>query len=122
MSSTRLALSLDCDDPRPLSRFWADLLGGNVVVTSDDHAVVEVDRTLLLVAMRVKHYVAPTWPQGTVPKQMHIDVEVDDVVEAERRAVSLGATRPESQLAPDIFRVLLDPAGHPFCLSTAFPT
>lgn len=116
-----MAISLDCDDPEPLSRFWAELLGGKVTATSDHHAVVTVDSALLLVTVRVKNYVRPTWPDARVPKQMHIDIDVDDLSEAERRAVSLGAVRAQSQLAPDVFLVLFDPAGHPFCLSTAFP-
>jgi hypothetical protein len=76
---------------------------------------------LLLVAMRVENYVAPTWPQGPVPKQAHIDLDVDDLQQAEKRALALGAIRAESQPAPEQFLVLFDPAGHPFCLSTAFP-
>jgi hypothetical protein len=65
--------------------------------------------------------VPPTWPQGPVPKQAHLDLDVDDLDQAEMRAVSLGAVRADFQEAPDRFRVLLDPAGHPFCLSTMVP-
>jgi hypothetical protein len=121
MSQIRMAISLDCDDPGPLSTFWAELLGGKITVTSENHTVVTVDRMLLLVAMRVENYVRPTWPEGPVPKQAHIDLDVDDLQQAEKRAISLGAVRAESQPAPEHFLVLFDPAGHPFCLSTAFP-
>src|SRR5580692_6165385 len=121
MTDLRLAISLDCDDPGPLSVFWADLLDGEVSARSENYAVVTVDRTLLLVAMRVENYVPPTWPQGPVPKQAHIDVEVEDLQQAEERAIALGAVPAESQRAPEIYRVLFDPAGHPFCLSSAFP-
>jgi hypothetical protein len=121
MSRLRLAISLDCDDPEPLGNFWADLLGGEISVATKDVAIVKVDQRLLLVAMRVENYVPPTWPEGPVPKQVHIDVDVDDLPEAERRAVSLGAVRAESQPEPQQFLVFFDPAGHPFCLSTAFP-
>ena len=121
MSKIRLgAISLDCADPEQLSGFWAELLGGEIAATSEDVAVVKLDH-LLLTAMRVDDYVSPTWPSGPVPKQTHIDLDVDDLAEAEKRAVSLGAVRAESQPAPDRFLVLFDPAGHPFCLSTVFP-
>lgn len=121
MSKIRLgAISLDCADPGQLSGFWAELLGGEIAATSEDVAVVKLDH-LLLTAMRVDDYVPPTWPRGPVPKQTHIDLDVDDLAEAEKRAVSLGAVRAESQQAPDRFLVLFDPAGHPFCLSTVFP-
>jgi len=32
-----------------------------------------------------------------------------------------GAVRPDFQPAPERYVVLLDPAGHPFCLSTQIP-
>jgi hypothetical protein len=121
MSKTRLAISLDCADPIPLSTFWARLLGGEVLRATDDVAIVKVDRMLLLVAMRVENYEPPTWPEGPVPKQAHIDIDVDDLDRAAKRAVSLGAVQAESQRSPDRYLVLFDPAGHPFCLSTEFP-
>jgi hypothetical protein len=48
--------------------------------------------------------------------QYHIDFDVDDLDEAERQAVALGATKFAHQPAPDSFRVLADPVGHVFCL------
>jgi hypothetical protein len=117
MSKIRLgAISLDCTDPGPLSTFWADLLGGEIVVTSEEIGIVKLDH-LLLTAMRVENYVPPTWPTGSVPKQGHIDLDVDDLDDAESRAISLGAVRARSQPEPESYLVLLDPAGHPFCLS-----
>jgi hypothetical protein len=46
---------------------------------------------------------------------MHIDIAVDDLAGAAAGAVDLGATLAEFQPQDDV-RVLLDPAGHPFCL------
>jgi len=85
--------------------------------------VVKLDR-VLLTAMRVEDYVAPTWPAGVVPKQGQIDLEVDDLADAEHRAVSLGAVRAQTQPEPESHLVLFDPAGHPFCLSLSanFPS
>jgi hypothetical protein len=107
---------LDCADPGPLGDFWADLLGGETVVNTDRIAIVRLDH-FLLTAMRVENYVPPTWPTGSVPKQGHIDLRVDDLDDAERRAISLGAIRAQSQPEPESYLVLVDPAGHPFCLS-----
>jgi hypothetical protein len=112
------AVSLDCADPAPLGAFWAALLGGEIVVERDDIVVVGLDH-LLLTAMRVQHHIPPTWPVGAVPKQCHVDLAVDDLDEAERRAVELGAALVEPQPDPESHRVLLDPAGHPFCVSLA---
>ena len=46
-----------------------------------------------------------------MPKQLHLDVMVDDVDAARPQVLVLGA----SLLAGDVFA---DPAGHPFCLYT----
>lgn len=122
MSDLRLGgISLDCDDPRRLARFWAALLEGQIVLDTDDVVVVTV-RNVLVTAMRVESYIAPTWPIGSVPKQAHIDVAVDDLVEAENRALSLGAVRASAQPDPESYLVLHDPAGHPFCLTTQIPS
>jgi hypothetical protein len=46
---------------------------------------------------------------------MHLDFQVDDLDEAVSEAVGLGATLADDQFQDNV-RVLLDPAGHPFCL------
>ena len=71
-------IGLDCADPGPLSAFWAELLGGEISFVSEDVTVVKLDH-LLLTAYRVEDYKPPTWPQGPVPKQAHIDLDVDDL-------------------------------------------
>jgi Glyoxalase-like domain len=111
---------LDCDDPVRLSNFWAALLGGEIIHTSASLAIVKLG-DMLLNAYRVEDHRPPTWPEGPLPKQAHIDLDVDDLRRAEERALSLGAVRAEWQPDPDSYLVLLDPAGHPFCLSTQFP-
>jgi hypothetical protein len=45
------------------------------------------------------------------------DIAVDDLAAAVADALALGATLAEFQPQEDV-RVLLDRAGHPFCLST----
>ena len=46
---------------------------------------------------------------------MHLDVQVGDLDAAAADAVALGATVAGAQPQENV-RVLLDPAGHPFCL------
>ncbi len=121
MAVARLgSIALDCADPSPLGAFWAELLGGEVAFTSDDFVAVKTDRGWLA-AVRVEDYHAPSWPDGDIPKQMHLDLAVDDLERAEAEAVRLGAVRADDQPSPDRWRVLLDPAGHPFCLSIQIP-
>ncbi|MDE3064391.1 MAG: VOC family protein [Acidobacteriota bacterium] len=121
MATIRLGgVGLDCDDPVRLSDFWASLLGGEIVYTSPSLAVVKLG-DLYVNAYRVEDHRPPTWPGGPVPKQAHLDLDVDDLAAAEQRAITLGARRADWQPEPDSYLVLLDPAGHPFCLSTQFP-
>lgn len=66
-------------------------------------------------------YAAPTWPDvaGVPAKMMHFEIEVADVNNAVASALSFGAREASPQPAdrdPSTLRVMLDPAGHPFCL------
>ncbi len=121
MALARLAsTALDCDDPAVLASFWADLVGGEVAYSSEEFCAVKTDRGWIA-TVRVAGHKPPTWPGPDVPKQMHLDLAVDDLDAAEAEAIRLGARKPGTQPAPDRWRVLLDPAGHPFCLSTQIP-
>ena len=64
---------------------------------------------------KVPNYVAPTWPDGPVPQQLHLDFLVPDLDEGEAHALAVGATKHDYQPGTT-FRVFLDPVGHPFCL------
>ncbi len=121
MTVARLALTaLDCAEPEPLAEFWAALLGGTIVLRTDEVVVVKTG-TMLLGATRVPDYAPPTWPGGATPKHMHLDLAVRDLDVAEETALRLGARKAETQPRPDRWRVYLDPAGHPFCLTVAIP-
>ncbi len=113
----RFGPSLDCTDSRELAAFWAAFLGGVVTMTGDGYAVVEVEQGWLT-AYEVEDYQPPTWPDGARPRQMHLDVSIKDLEDAESRALALGARKAEVQPSPAEWRVLLDPAGHPFCITT----
>jgi Glyoxalase-like domain len=114
------SVSLDCDDPEALGEFWSAVLDGEVAFASDAFVAVKFDRGWIS-AVKVDGYVAPTWPDDDRPKQMHLDLSVDDLDEAEAEVVRRGATRALTQPSPDRWRVLLDPAGHPFCITTQIP-
>lgn len=121
MATARLgSTALDCSDPSILADFWAALVGGEVAYRSDEFCAVKTDGGWLA-AVKVEHYKPPTWPDPAVPKQMHLDLKVDDLHSAQADAVRLGARVASEQPAPEKWRVLLDPAGHPFCLSTQIP-
>ncbi|MCV7169544.1 VOC family protein [Mycobacterium manitobense] len=116
------ATSIDCPDPAALADFYAALLGMHRLVEAPDGSVVAItDGTGVLAFMRVTDYVAPTWPEPGQLQQMHLDVSVDDITDAVAQAVALGAREAAHQQAPSLWRVMLDPVGHPFCLTTVTP-
>ncbi|WP_345494170.1 VOC family protein [Nocardia callitridis] len=109
-------MSLDSADTRQLGRFYCALLNFEVVHESDELVVLRGGGVLLTVE-RVEEHRVPDWPGNEVPKQMHLDLFVDDLDAAERAAIEIGAVKPDFQPAPQRWRVLLDPSGHPFCLT-----
>lgn len=113
------ATSIDCPDPAVLADFYSALLGMRRLVESPDGGVIAItDGTATLALMRVADYAPPTWPEPGQLQQMHLDVSVADLDAGVRQAVALGAREAAHQADPERWRVLVDPAGHPFCLTT----
>ncbi|MFE7437208.1 VOC family protein [Streptomyces tendae] len=113
------AVTFDCSDPAASARFWGEALGLPVAFNTDDFYLLGgKDGAPGLGFNRLPDYRPPTWPGADQEKQAHIDVGVDDLDAGEARLLALGATKPDFQPSPDRWRVLLDPAGHPFCVST----
>ena len=120
-----LSVVVDCADPEVSSRFWRTLLGyrrlyddvgpgGTDWVTIGEPA----DPANRVSFQRVEDYRAPTWPTGPRPQQLHLDLEVADLAEADERARAAGA-RPLAEAVvheDETYRVYADPDGHPFCL------
>ena len=113
-------VSLDSADPAALAEFYRQLLGFEVYLEGEDFVALK-GAGILLTAQLVDDYVPPTWPTGPVPKQVHLELAVDDLDAAEAAALALGATPGTPQPDPHQWRVLIDPAGHPFCLTTMIP-
>jgi hypothetical protein len=119
MAIARLwSVTLDCSDPQPVADFWAALTGGKVAHTSENFVGVETPGGTWIGAVRSPGHRPPEWPDGDTPQQIHLDFSVDDLDTAERDALEIGATKAAHQPQPGRWRVLLDPAGHPFCLTT----
>ncbi|WGW12588.1 VOC family protein [Saxibacter everestensis] len=106
---------IDCPDPTALAEFYGSLLDWGVTVDEGWAEIRPVDGSDCISFQQVEGYRAPQWPDQNVPQQMHLDLIVDDLDEGEETAIRLGASTAST--VPDkSFRVLLDPAGHPFCL------
>ena len=117
----RAFVSLDCADAVPLAEFWAAMLGGEIMFATAAGAVGVRTHGVWLIAIEISDYRPPTWPDAGIPKQIHLDLAVDDLETAVAESERLGATLAAVQPAPDRWRVMLDPAGHPFCLTIATP-
>ncbi len=116
----RVLVSLDCAEPAPLAAFWAAMLDGEVVFATPTTVIVR-SRPIWLTALQVSDYCPPTWPAGDVPKQVHLDLAVTDLDGAVAEAERLGGRLAPYQPASDRWRVLFDPAGHPFCVTNQIP-
>jgi hypothetical protein len=113
-----LSVDFDCPDPAGLARFYGAALGLPVRYSSDDFVLLGRDGAPGLGFVRQADYRPPTWPDPAHGKQAHLELGVEDLDTAQARMLSLGAVVAPFQPRPDVWRVLLDPAGHPFCLST----
>jgi catechol 2,3-dioxygenase-like lactoylglutathione lyase family enzyme len=119
---TLASVSIDCPDTDALAVFYRNLLGLEEAFATPDRGVICLAGAgPMLTLMRVEEYIAPSWPAGPQHQQMHLDLAVDDLDSAVAAAIALGARESEHQPASDQWRVLIDPIGHPFCLSTVRP-
>ncbi|GID11099.1 VOC family protein [Actinocatenispora rupis] len=110
---------LEAPDAPALARFYAELLGWRIASAEPGFATVgPPDGVAYLGFQTSREYRPPVWPaDGGAAQQMmmHLDFEVSDLAAALAHARRLGA-RPATLQPQESVRVLLDPAGHPFCL------
>ncbi|MDX2358546.1 VOC family protein [Dietzia sp. PP-33] len=125
ITTRRVVAALDCPDARELADFYATMLGWRV--HSDEQYPDWVDvlppqgetDAITLGFQTVPDFRAPTWPEGQVPQQVHLDFYVDSIADSEPAVLAAGGRRHKYQPSPDgRFVVYLDPVGHPFCLCT----
>jgi catechol 2,3-dioxygenase-like lactoylglutathione lyase family enzyme len=115
-TATLRGVILDCADPNALARFYQALTGMPIGFSTDEFVALTGGAGCDLGFQRVNGYRAPQWPGQDVPQQFHLDFGVEDLDAAEKWVLRLGATKPDHQPGGETWRVLLDPAGHPFCL------
>lgn len=109
---------LECPDPHALARFYSELLGWPIAKEDAEGAAVAPEEGVAYLAFQLSEgYERPVWParEGRQRITMHLDFEVTDLPAAVAHARDLGAEEAGHQPQDDV-RVMLDPAGHPFCL------
>ena len=117
----------DAADPLALAAFYQRLLGWTMVEREgprpgyppeDGWAKLRSPSGDMKIEFQFEqHYVPPTWPPEPGRQQMmiHLDIEVDHLDAGVAWATDAGARLADHQPQEDV-RVMLDPAGHPFCL------
>ena len=122
--------AIDCADPINLANFYSSITGLKVDVLTEntDSNIVWVELKdnqgiPKLAFQKVSNYKAPTWPEGPIPQQLHLDFAVKDLDETEIELLKIGAVKtefqpgsPKSNDYSTEFMVYLDPEGHPFCI------
>jgi catechol 2,3-dioxygenase-like lactoylglutathione lyase family enzyme len=110
--------AIEAPDPGALARFYSELLGWPIGHEEPGTAILAApEGSSYLVFQQASGYQPPVWPpaDGKQRPMMHFDFQVGDLDSAVAEAVALGASLAEVQPQQNV-RVLLDPAGHPFCL------
>ncbi|MGW0937073.1 VOC family protein [Streptomyces sp. NPDC002666] len=115
-------LVLDCAEPKELADFYAMLLNAEVHVGNEPDLIEVVGHRGVHLAIRRDHgYAPPSWPRPDDSQQAHLRILVarEDLDEAEREAVGLGARPLGAKNGEDVrdARLYSDPAGHPFTLA-----
>ena len=110
--------AIEAPDPGALARFYSELLGWPIGHEEPGTAILAApEGPIFLVFQQARDYEAPTWPpvDGQQRPMMHFDFQVGDLDSPVAEALALGASLAPVQPRENI-RVLVDPAGHPFCL------
>ena len=109
---------LDSPDAQQLAGFWERLTGWTRRSNEPNWVTLRAPGDGIGLSFQTESkYVRPVWPaaDGDPQMQIHLDIEVRDLASAAAFAVESGAEIAAFQPQPDV-RVMLDPAGHPFCL------
>ncbi len=116
------SIVIDSGDAQGLSEFYEKLLGwerkvynhgenGNWIVLRN-----KSESTTRLVFQEIEDYEKPVWPEekGRQQQMLHMDFYSDDVEASVALALECGAILADYQSGD--WKVLIDPAGHPFCI------
>ncbi len=116
-------VTVDCKDPRALADFYIQLLQWEKTYEEDGFIVLKSPSCNVRIGFQKNdYYVPPVWPEtpDTQQQQVHLDFKVRDkehMMQMVEHAIKCGATKAEMQYS-DLWTVMLDPVGHPFCLDT----
>lgn len=113
---------LDSANAIQLANFYQNLLGWEKKVynhgENGDWITLrnKEESTTRLVFQQIDDYQKPVWPEESNKQQqmIHLDFYSDDIEKSVKHALECGATLAKYQSGD--WKVLIDPAGHPFCI------
>lgn len=114
------AVNIDCADAEVMAEFYCRLLGWEVAWRDRDFVLLRNPTGGATLSFQQEAwYQPPVWPErpGELTKMIHLDIKVDDLDGAVASVLAIGGRLADHQPRPDL-RIMLDPAGHPFCLFT----
>ena len=122
-SITWTTLTVDCSDAEVLGAFYSQLLGWDIT-GRDGSGWLQLRNPQGGISLNIQAedaYAAPVWPDqpGRQAKMMHFEILVDDLEAAVQLVRDLGGNEALMQPADrdrTRLRIMIDPAGHPFCL------
>ena len=123
------SVTIGAPAPRELAAFYARMLGWPIAVEEparpgyppeDGWAQMRPPAGQVGPRLNFEYeaeYTRPVWPSepGRQHTTIHLDIAVEDLGAAVTWAIEAGATLAEYQPQKHV-RVMIDPAGHPFCL------
>jgi catechol 2,3-dioxygenase-like lactoylglutathione lyase family enzyme len=115
-------VTLDSKNAEEHADFYQKLLGWPIRFTNTDDSLKFVGITnetqdLILLFQEEENYERPVWPteKGQQQQMTHLDFFTDDLEKDVAHAIACGAAPAQTQFS-DRWRVMIDPAGHPFCI------
>ncbi len=110
------SVTLACADPQHIAAFYRAVTGWEPIYSGDEAVYLAGKSDVRLGFERVAGFQASTWERHVQPR-IRLDLAVDDLAEAERRLVGLGASRPGHDLDNELWIYMADPIGHPLCIT-----
>jgi predicted enzyme related to lactoylglutathione lyase len=112
-------VTIDSEHAGRLADFYAKLFGWEKFYKSEEFAAIRSpDKSQTIGFQTVDDYSPPVWPweTGKQAQMMHLDVTAEDVRAGIAHALECGAVIAPKQYDDGVAKVMLDPAGHPFCV------
>src|SRR5699024_2412910 len=109
-------VTLDAPDAAALGEFYSAVLGWPVAYSDENYAMLTGPSHALAIGA-LPHHRPAHWPDHG-QKQFHLHLTADEHEAAAARCVKIVDSRADPQPG-ETWVVLIDPAGHPFCITDA---